>query len=106
MKDPRVEEPRSKLQEPKSSAPQQQAEASKKACKEKKKKGRWYNRDCQKGSTPATGVNAAQPGELKKKNNDTNRDYSDRTACDLSQVKYYNCQKMGHYSRKCPESKN
>ena len=106
MKDPRVEKPRSKLQKPKSSTPQQQAEAFKKAHKEKKKKGQQYGRDCQEGFTPTTGVNAAQPGEPKKKNDDKNRDCSDRTARDLSQVKCYNCQKMGHYSRKCLEPKN
>ena len=48
MKDPRVEEPRFKPQEPKSFAPQQQAEASEKARKEKKKKSQQYGRDCQK----------------------------------------------------------
>ena len=58
MKNPRVEKPRSKAQEPKSSALQQQAEASKKAHKEKKKKGQQYGRDHQEGSTLATGVNA------------------------------------------------
>ena len=104
MKDPRVEEPKSKPQEPKLSALQQQTEASEKARKKKKKKGRRYGRDHQEGSTPATRVNAAQPGEPKKKND--NKNCSDRTARDLSQVKCYNCQKMGHYCRRCPEPKN
>ena len=51
------------------------------------------------GGTPATGVNAT---EVRK------QDQRPEKRQDLSQIKCYNCQKMGHYATKCPdrESKN
>lgn len=48
------------------------------------------------GFTPATGVNAAQDGKPNQKKNNKNQNCSDRTSRDLSQVKCYNCQKMGY----------
>ena len=83
IKDLRTEESRSKPKELKTSTPQHQAEASEKARKEKKKKDRQFGRDRQqKGSTPATGVNAAKTVEQKKKNKDWSR--SDRRTRDVS----------------------
>lgn len=35
-----------------------------------------------------------------------NRDYFDKTACNTSQVKYYNCQKMNNNTNNCPKPKN
>ena len=106
IRDPRTEESRSKPQEPKASAPQHQAEASEKARKEKKKKDRRFGRDRERreGSTPATGVNTAQTGEPHQKKKKKYR--SDKPPCDTSQIKYYNCQKMGYYATTCPEPKN
>ena len=82
-----------------------------KARREKKKDRRQRdqrNWQGQKGSTPATRVNAAKPGEAKKKkNNNQNWNCLGRAARNLNQIKYYNCQKMCHYINKCSKpSKN
>ena len=97
---------RFKPQKPKVSAPQHQAEVSEKVHKEKKKKDWWFGLDRQqRGSTPATGVNAAKTGEQKKKNKDQSR--SDRATQNVSQVMYWNCNQKKHYSNAYPEpSKN
>ena len=80
MKDPRVEEPKPRSSESSSTstAPSRSnnSEFSAKARRNKKKDRRqndqWQRQ--QKGSTPATGANAAKPGEAnKKKNDDSNR---------------------------------
>ena len=103
IRDPRTEESRSKPQEPKASAPQHQAEASEKARKEKKKKDRRRDRERREGSTPATGVNTAQTGEPHQKKKKKHR--SDKAPRDTSQIKCYNCQKMGHYATTYSEPK-
>ena len=102
MKDPRTEEP--KVRGTKSSSRPQRSEFSEKARKEKKKEQQQRDQERQKGSTPATGVNTAQTGEPHQKKKKKHR--SDKAPRDTSQVKCYNCQKMGHYATTCPEPKN
>ena len=108
VKDSRVEEPKARA--PETTSRSSNPESSAKARREKKDRRRQEQRDRrgQEGSTPATGVNAAEPGEAnKKKNDDRNRNCSGGAARDFSQIKCYNCQKMGYYANKCPEpSKN
>ena len=103
IKDPQEEEP--KIRAPESTTPRSSnPESSAKARREKKDRRRREQRDRrgQEGSTPATGVNAAEPGEAnKKKNDDRNRNRSGGAARDLSQVKCYNCNKRGHYANNC-----
>ena len=100
MKDPRVEEPKSRPQESKVPALQRSnsAETSEKAWKEKKKNDCQNKKDCRarEGSTPATGVNTTDADDSKKKRSGSNRR-------DPSEVVCYNCNKKGHYSNKCPE---
>ena len=97
MKDPRVEEPKSRLQESKVPALQRSnsAETSKKARKEKKKNNRRNKRDCraQEGPIPAIGDNTTDPDNSKKKKNDFNRRNPSKVIC-------YNYNKKGHYSNK------
>lgn len=57
----------------------------------------------QKNSIPATGVNILEPGKFYLKEKYKNQSCLNRTVCNLSQVKYYNYQKIGHYSTKCPK---
>lgn len=38
--------------------------------------------------------------------NHKNQNHLDRIARDPSQIKYYNCQKIGHYANNCLEPKN
>lgn len=98
-----MEKPRSKPQEPKAPATQQ-PEFSKKAHQEKKKNRRnWRQHE---GSTPATRITAAKPGEPSQKKKNKNWNHLDRTPCDFSTIKYYTCQKMDHYSNDCLEQKN
>lgn len=106
-KDPRPEE--SKVRGPESTvstAPPRSnnSESSAKARRDKKKDRRRYDQRQRQpeGSTTATGVNAAEPGEAnKKKNNDRSQNCS--TTRDLSRVKCYHCQKLGHYASNCSE---
>ena len=102
MKDPRSEEP--KVQGTEAPSGPQRSESSEKARKEKKKEQRRRDRERREGSTPATGVNTAQTGEPHQKKKKKHR--SDKAPRDTSQVKCYNCQKMGHYATTCPEPKN
>ena len=97
MKDPRSEEP--KVRGTESSGPQR-SESSEKARKEKKKEQRRRDRERREGSTPAAD-GQAEPHQKKKKN----QGRSDRTSRDTSQIKCYNCQKMGHYTNRYLESK-
>ena len=87
IKDPRKKKPKTQALEstPRSSNP----ESSAKAWREKKDHCRREQRDRQgqKGSTSASGVNATEPGEAnKKKNDDRNRNHSGGATCNLSQV--------------------
>ena len=106
IKNPKVDKPKAWPQEvqPQQQQQQQQQQQGEATNRPQKKKGRQFCQKQCRGSISATGVNAAQPGKPKKKNND--KICSDRTARDLSQVKCYNYQKIRHYSRKCPKSKN
>ena len=68
-------------------------EPSDKARKDKKKKQHRDKRDSRESKdTPASGVNAAEVGDKKR-----------RRTKDLSKVTYYNCNKLGHYADVCPE---
>ena len=98
IKDPRVEEAQARSPESLTASHRSNnSESSARARRDKKKDRRRYNQRQrqQKGSTPATGVNTAEPGKAnKKKNNDRNRDRnqnqncSDKTACDVSKARY------------------
>ena len=102
MKDPRVEEPKSRSQESKAPASQRSsdnAETSEQAWKEKKKKEKRERRNRERGpqnSTPTTGANSTSPGKEKSKRNGSNRR-------DPSQITCWNCSKKGHYADKCPK---
>lgn len=74
----------------------------------KKKKKNWRNQDCihnqksQKSFIPATKVNIVKlgdPNSTKKKNK--NQTCLDKTEYNFSQIKYYNCQKLGPYASTC-----
>ena len=97
MKDPRSEEPKVRRTE---SSGSQWSKFSKKARKEKKKEQRRRDRERQKSSTPAVD-GQAEPHQKKKK-----KHCSDKAPWDKSQVKYFNCSKLGHYANACPEPKN
>ena len=100
MKDPRVEEPKSRPQKLKALSPQRfdSAETFDKARKKKKKNKCRNKRDCRarKGSIPATGVNTTNADDSKKKRNGFNRRNPSEFVC-------YNCNKKGHYLNKCPK---
>ena len=103
-----MEESRSKRLEPKISTPQHQIEAFENVHKEIKKKDRRFGRDWQlEGSTPATGVHVAKPGEQGQKKKNKNRCRSDKMTDDVSQVMYWNCNQKEYYSNTYPKpSKN
>ena len=85
---------KSKVKSP-ASTPAQDFEPSNKARKDKKKKYYRDKRDSREfkdSTTLAFGVNAAKVGGKKKKNKK-----------DVSEVKYFNCNKKKHYVNKCPE---
>ena len=88
MKDHRGDESKAKASVPTST---QNSEPSDKARKDKKKKQHKAKRE---GSTPATGVNAAQTGEPRQKK---------KKLRDLSMVTCFNCDKKGHYANTCPD---
>ena len=102
MKNPQIEEP--KVQSTKILPGSQHFESSKKAWKEKKKKQQQRNQKRWKGFTPAIRVNVAQIGEPHQKKK--KKYCSDKALCDTSQIKHYNCQKMGHYATICSKPKN
>ena len=67
---------------------------SDKTRKDKKKKQHRDKRDSRESrDTPASGVNAAEVGDKKR-----------RKRKDSSKVTCYNCNKLGHYADLCPES--
>ena len=104
IKDPRKEEP--KTWAPESTPRSSNSESSAKARREKKNCRRREQRDRQgqKGSTPASEVNATKPGEAnKKKNNDQNRNCLGGATRDLNQIWCYNCNKRGYYANNCTE---
>ena len=102
IKDSREEEPKAWALE--STFRSSNPESSAKAQREKKNRRKWEQQDRQgqEGSTPASGVNSAEPGKAdKKKNDDRNRNCLGGAARDLSQVKCYNCNKKSHYANNC-----
>ena len=74
----------------------QESEPSDKAKKDKKKnwRGKRGSKEPKDSTTPASGVNAHEVGGggQRRKNKK-----------DISGVTYYNCNKKGHFSNKCPE---
>ena len=101
MKDPRVEEPKSKPLESKSSASLriEQPDSPEKAWKEKKKKWQKERQDKKRDLTLATGVNTTDTADGQKKKKKT----SNQTLGDISDIMYYNCNKKGHYANTCSE---
>ena len=97
MKDPRSKE--SKVWGTESLGPQR-FESFKKAWKEKKKEQCQRDRECRESSTPAVD-GQAEPHQKKKK-----KHRLDKRPRDKSQVKCFNCSKLGHYTNACPELKN
>ena len=90
MKDPRVEEPKSRTQEATSSYRPESTETSdRKTRKEKKKRHRHDQARRGSVSTLVTGVNASNP--------------SNGVRRELSQLTCYNCREKGHYARNCSE---
>lgn len=76
----------------------------KKSQKEKKKKQCQRDWIYQEGFTLATKVNIAQSGKAHQKKKKEHR--SNKAPHNTSQIKYYHCQKIGHYATTCPELKN
>ena len=103
IKDSRLEEP--KVRDTEAPSGPQRSESSKKARKEKKKEQQQRDREHREGSIPATRINTAQTGEPHQKKK-KNQGRLDRVSRDTSQIKCYNCQKIGHYANRCPKSKN
>ena len=107
IKNPQTEEPKVRGTKSASGPPQRfnNNELFDKAQKEKKNKQYQKDWERQKGSTPATRVNAVKMSEQKKKNKDLS--HSDRMTRDVNQDTYWNCNQKGHYLNACPEpSKN
>ena len=90
MKDPKVEESKSRTQEATSPYRPERTETSdRKARKEKKKRHRRDQARRGSVSTSVTGVNASSPSVGVRR--------------ELSQVTCYNCREKGHYARNCSE---
>ena len=105
MKDPRVEEPKLKSQEQKSLASQRSdsAETSEQARKEKKKKEKRERRNRERrpqDTTPATGVNTTNTSGGHSSGGGGG---GGRSQKDPAQAICYNCNKKGHFARKCPK---
>lgn len=83
-----------------------QHKTSQKTCTDQKQKGRRYNREQRQqiGSLAATEVQSIEIdlGQKQKKDKYQNLD----RMRDVSKVKCFNCQKLSHYSNKCPNQKN
>ena len=88
MKDPRVEEPKTRTQKANSSYCPESTETSDKKTRKEKKKRHCYDQ-ARRGSvsTSDTGVSASSP--------------FDGVRRELSQVTCYNCREKGHYVRNC-----
>lgn len=104
IKNPRAEKQKTWLQE--SQLSEHRSEGSEKARKIRKRKECRYDRNQKQrnNSLVATGVKTieVEPGQKQQKNKNKSRD----GANNFNKVKYYNCQKLGHYTNKCPDSKN
>ena len=99
MKEPRIKQPKPWTQGAILLHRSKNVETSNKAWKEKKDQRRRSQRS-QKSSTLATGVNAAEPGKLNKKKKKNQR----KMPYNMSDITYYNCDKIDHYLNSYLES--
>lgn len=109
IKDPKAKKLKAQIQKPQPQKPktfQHQSKLSKKTRKDQKQKGHYYDRDqeLQAGSCTATRVNTIEVEPDQKQKKDENESRPDK-ACDLNKDKYYNCQKLDYYGKKCSNPK-
>lgn len=104
IKNASAEKAKSQLQKPRSS--ENQLETSEKVCKNWKRKVCHYSRDPrqQTNSHVVTGVNTinVKPGQKQEKY----KNWSQDGARDPSKIKFYNFQKLAHYTNKYLNLKN